>query len=236
MFNALIELALRGLLYFALHFENTNAFPKQLSAKEERECFEKAANGDQKARDKLIVHNLRLVAFMVRKNFSDYKEQDDLISIGIIGLIKAVETFNYEKGTQFSTYASKCIDNQIRMHFRKNKNSIKDIYIYDSIDSDKDGNPITFVDIISDPSSMTDEVDLNINMEKLYKYVDECLEEREKTILSHRYGLYGIKSLPQREVAEKLNISRSYVSRIEKKALEKLLARFERSDKDFSKK
>lgn len=232
MFSTLIQLALQNLLYFALHLENNGVFPKQLSKKEEQECLKKIAEGDEAARNKLIEHNLRLVSYIVRKNYSESKEQDDLISIGTIGLIRAAETFNNDKQISFSTYASKCIDNQIKMYFRKIKRQQTEIYMNEPIDTDKDGNQITIADIFKDPSCIADEVDLLINFQKLYKYINEILDEREKLIISKRYGLnsnMGIveRAMTQREVAESLKISRSYVSRIEKRALLKLKDRFE---------
>jgi len=233
MFSVLIQSALQNLLYLALHLENNGVFPKQLSKKEESECLEAIAGGDPSARNKLIEHNLRLVAFIVRKNYTDSKEQDDLISIGTIGLIKAAETFNQSKKISFSTYASKCIDNQIKMYFRKIKKHSAEIYMNEPIDTDKDGNQITIADIFSDPLNLADEVDLLINFRKLYEYINESLEEREKLIISKRYGLntgnngVAAKAMTQREVAAQLKISRSYVSRIEKRALQKLKDRFD---------
>ena len=232
MFSVLIELALQNLLYLALHLESGGTFPKQLSKKEEQECFELMELGDECARNKLIEHNLRLVAYIVRKNYGDSKEQDDLISIGTIGLIKAAETFKQSKKISFSTYASKCIDNQIKMYFRKIKKQQTEVYMNEPIDTDKDGNQITIADIFSDPANIADEVDLLINFKKLYQYINESLDEREKLIISKRYGLntgeYGmVKAMTQREVAAQLKISRSYVSRIEKRALQKLKERFE---------
>lgn len=227
--------ALQGLMFFALHFESHNSFPRQLSAKEERECIALAAKGDQEARDKLIKHNLRLVAFIVKKHYPDFRDQDDLISIGIIGLIKAAQTFDYERSVSFSTYAGKCINNQIRMYFRKIKHQQTEVYMNEPMDCDKDGNTVTLADIFCDPTDVAQQADLNINIEKLYRYISEELDEREKEILTKRYGLnfatyHTEKILTQREVAKQLGISRSYVSRIEKKALEKLRERFEKND------
>ena len=232
MFSVLIQSALQNLLFLALHLESGGVFPKQLSKKEERECLDAIEKGDERARNKLIEHNLRLVAFIVRKNYADSKEQDDLISIGTIGLIKAAETFNQSKNTSFSTYASKCIDNQIKMYFRKIKKQQAEVHMNEPIDTDKDGNQITIADIFSDPVNIVDEVDLLINFKKLYKFINESLDEREKLIISKRYGLNtgtggAAKAMTQREVAAQLKISRSYVSRIEKKALQKLKERFD---------
>lgn len=231
MLISLLQTALQSLIFFALHFENTNSFPRQLTKKEENECIRKAAAGDAAARDTLIKHNLRLVAFIVRKHYPDCKDQDDLISIGIIGLIRAAQTFDYERSINFSTYAGKCINNQIRMHFRKTKHQQTEVYMNEPMDCDKDGNTVTMADIFFDPVNVEEQAALNINMQRLYRYIEEELDEREKEILTKRYGLTGTgykveRILTQREVAEELNISRSYVSRIEKKALEKLRARF----------
>ncbi|MCL2634854.1 MAG: RNA polymerase sporulation sigma factor SigK [Oscillospiraceae bacterium] len=231
MFSALIELALQNLIYLALHLENNGTFPKQLSREEELKCLEKIAQGNTEARNKLIEHNLRLVAFIVKKHYNDSKEQEDLISIGIIGLIRAVETFKLEKRINFSTYASKCIDNQIKMHFRKTKRQQTEVFMNEPIDSDKDGNQLTIADIFKDPACIADEAELRIDLQKLYCYINEDLDEREKQIICRRYGLNcnkGVvdKAMTQREVAKCLDISRSYVSRIEKKALSKLRSRF----------
>lgn len=228
----LLKLALQHLLFFGLHFEGKNMFPKQLSSKEEAECIKEIAAGNEQARDKLIIHNLRLVAYIVNKNFPDAKDPDDLVSIGTIGLIRAVETFDFRKGNQFSTYASKCIDNQIKMHFRKIKHQLTEVYINDPIDSDGEGNSLTLADIFSSNVNVENDVELKIYSEKLYKYIKEELTEREREIICKRYGVPNIdgtlcKPLTQREIAKQLGISRSYISRIEKRALEKLRARFE---------
>lgn len=235
MFIAVIREVLKNLMFFALHFEGINSFPKPLSKKEETECIRRVAQGDEKAREKLIEHNLRLVAYIVKKHYSDSREQEDLISIGTIGLIKAVETFSEEKNTNFSTYAGKCIDNQIKMYFRKIKHRQNEMYLDAPIEVDKEGNSLTIADVFKDLTDVSNEVDLKINLQKLYRYINESLDEREKLILTRRYGLSSTKGTvnkaqTQREVAEQLNISRSYVSRIEKKALKKLADRFEKND------
>ncbi|MBD5114425.1 MAG: RNA polymerase sporulation sigma factor SigK [Ruminococcaceae bacterium] len=235
MFTLIIQTVLKNLMFFALHLDRTNNFPKPLSKKEEQECIRLIAQGDEKAREKLIEHNLRLVAYIVKKHYSDSNEQEDLISIGTIGLIKAVETFSEEKKTNFSTYAGKCIDNQIKMYFRKIKHKQNEMYLDAPIEVDKEGNPLTIADIFKDLTDVSKEVDLRLDLQKLYRYINESLDEREKLILCSRYGLSSTKGVPdkaltQREVAEKLNISRSYVSRIEKKALQKLADRFEKND------
>ncbi|MBQ8931825.1 MAG: sigma-70 family RNA polymerase sigma factor [Ruminiclostridium sp.] len=233
MLFSLFGSALQNLLFFALHFDNSNTFPRQLTRKEEEECIKAVAAGDTSARNKLIQHNMRLVAFIVRRHYPDYRDQEDLISIGIIGLIRAAETFDYERSINFSTYAGKCINNQIRMYFRKIKHQLGEVYMNEPIDCDKDGNEVTMADIFPDDTSVEEEAFLNINIKKLYKFIDEELDEREKEILTKRYGLSGTgyniqKIYTQQEVADELNISRSYVSRIEKKALMKLKTRFEK--------
>lgn len=227
MLELLIQFLSSHFLFFALHFDNQNVFPKPLSAKEERECFEKMAQGDKAAKDKLIEHNLRLVAHIIKKYYSVAKEQEDLISIGTIGLIKAVSTFDYTKGCRFATYASRCVENEILMHFRSLKKSAGEIHFDEPIETDKNGNQLALIDIISDGSSVQEDIELAISSERLYKLIDEHLDERETEIMILRYGLYNEKPLTQREVAKRLNISRSYVSRIEKKALQTLRAYFD---------
>lgn len=231
MLVPLLDFALKNLLFFALHLENGNAFPRQLTRKEEQECLAEMEKGSIEARNKLIEHNLRLVAYIVKKHYAESREQDDLISIGTIGLIRAAETFKSDKAINFSTYASKCIDNQIKMYFRKIKHQQTEVYMYDTVDCDKDGNAVTIADIFKDPVCVADEVDLRIDLQKLYSFVNSELDEREKQILSKRYGLNTStgtveKAMTQKEVAKALGISRSYVSRIEKKALEKLKEKF----------
>ncbi|MEG0615871.1 MAG: RNA polymerase sporulation sigma factor SigK [Oscillospiraceae bacterium] len=228
MFSTLINLALNNLLYFALHIESNGTFPKPLCAKEEARCFKAMAEGDSLAKNKLIEHNLRLVAHIIKKYYSATHDQDDLISIGTIGLIKAVQTFDCSKNIRFATYGSRCIENEILMYFRSQKKSAGDVYIDEPIETDKDGNQLTLMDIVADNDCMIDKIDLIIKSKQLYSFLGECLDERELNIISNRYGLFGKRALTQREVAEKLDISRSYVSRIEKKALETLRKRFEK--------
>lgn len=154
-----------------------------------------------------------LLLSLFKKYYSTYRDQEDLISIGTIGLIKAVSSFDYTKGTKFATYACRCIENEILMYFRSKKKSAHDVYLSDSIDVDKDGNSITLNDIIPDDVNILDAIDLHFQSEQLYRYIQSRLSPREQNILKLRYGLYGTKPLTQREVAQKLNISRSYVSR-----------------------
>ncbi len=219
------------MLCFALHIVSPNSFPKPLSAKEETACFERMAQGDCDARNCLIEHNLRLVAHIIKKYYSSVREQDDLISIGTIGLIKAVSTYNYQKGTRFATYAAKCIENEILMHFRGQKKNAMNLYISDPIDTDKDGNALTLGDVVADESNIVEDVDLKLKSERLYRSLDRGLDPREKEILILRYGLYGRTPMTQREVAGKLDISRSYVSRIEKKATLKLRQEFDKPER-----
>ena len=231
MFSELFEIAFRNFLFFSLHLDGSS-YPRQLTKAEEQDCIRKMSEGDISARNKLIEHNLRLVAYIVSKHFSDSKEQEDLISIGTIGLIKAAETFDCSKDISFSTYAGTCIQNQIKMYFRKNKHKYAEVYMNEPIETDKNGNEVTMADIFSDDTCVDDEVDLRINTEKLYKYINKTLSDREKIIISKRYGLSldGVlhKPMTQREVAKEMKISRSYVSRIEKKAIDKLKKEFGR--------
>ncbi len=223
MFSQIIAEAMKSLLFFALHVENINAFPKPLSKSDEEKYFRLMNEENNKeARNILIEHNLRLVAHIIKKYYSKSRDQEELISIGTIGLIKAVSTFNCEKGSRFATYASRCVENEILMYFRQQKKTAGDIYIDTPIDTDKDGNQLTLMDILADERSVTEEVELLINSKKLYSIIKECLDSREMEIVSMRYGLFGYSPQTQKEVADKLNISRSYVSRIEKKALSKL--------------
>ena len=213
---------LSGIVIFALHVTAASSFPQPLSAKEERECFEKMTAGDKTARAKLIEHNLRLVAHIIKKYYGNSAEQDDLISIGTIGLIKAVSTFDYEKGARFATYASRCIENEILMYFRNKKKYAQDVSFTEPIDSDKDGNTLSLIDIMADERSVAGDIEDKLRDERLYKVIGDTLSLREKEIIYLRYGLDGRRSYTQREVAKHLGISRSYVSRIEKKALETL--------------
>lgn len=223
-----IEL-LRNLFFFSLHIDNSSVFPKPLSKKEEAECFRKMSEGDKSARNRLIEHNLRLVAHIVKKYASGTDEQDELISVGTIGLIKAVSSFNYEKGAKFATYASRCIENEILMQFRSAKKSAGDIYINEPVETDKDGNSLTLMDLIDDGIDIHEQVDILIRSRQLYSFIKQCLDPREYDIIVYRYGLYGSAPHTQNETAEMLNISRSYVSRIEKKAICKLKDMFDNS-------
>ena len=224
-FSLLMKIA-SAVYYFALHVKGAGSFPPPLSAEREAELLEKSRNGDDDARNELIEHNLRLVAHIVKKYYNTGADQDDMISIGTIGLIKAVSTFNTDKGIHLATYASRCIENEILMFFRNQKKTAQDVFISDPIDTDKDGNTLTLIDVIADKRDIADEIDTKIKVEKLRVILPVCLTERERLIIEMRYGLCGREELTQREIAKKLNISRSYVSRIEKSALEKLRKQF----------
>ena len=215
--------------FFILHVCGGGAFPKPLSEKKEREYLEKMAQGDADAKNKLIEHNLRLVAHIIKKYYGVSSEQEDLVSIGTIGLIKAINTFKPDKNIRLSSYASRCIENEILMHFRSVKKSAQDISINETIDTDKDGNQLTLLDIMAVDDDIIDNLDKKLNIKKLGQYINEELEEREKKIIILRYGLDGRKPVTQKQIAKQMNISRSYVSRIETKALKKLRKRFESS-------
>lgn len=199
---------------------NMNFLPP-LSAKEEKECFEKMKNGDKRARAMLIERNLRLVAHIVKK-YCGRCDQDDLLSIGTIGLIKAVDSYKIESGTRFATYASKCLQNEIFMYFRSLKKTGAEVSINEPIDTDKNGNFLTYMDVISSDDNICEQIDEKIKSAKALRAVGESLSARERTIICYRYGLFGYPVKTQREIALSLNISRSYVSRIEKTALKKL--------------
>ncbi len=219
MFSALLSAISAHLIYFILHIQNTSSFPKPLSPKEEAQMLERMANGDKNARGILIERNLRLVSHIVKKYYSKTNDTDDLISIGTIGLIKAIDTFNAKKGTKLATYASRCIENEILMHFRTAKKQANDVYLNDTLEIDKDGNPLTIEDTVSSPDDLAENLEIKVRWEKVAKIIENMDDEREKEIIILRYGLDNKKPLTQREVAQRLNISRSYVSRIEKKVL-----------------
>lgn len=221
MFLTLFALLTR-VMHLILGIGTPQKFPPPLSAEEERECFGKAAAGDEDARQKLILHNLRLVSHIVRKYYSTAKNQEDLVSIGTIGLVKAVDTFRVANGARFATYGAKCIQNEILMYFRAQKKRSMEVSINETIDIDRDGNPLTYMDVICSEEDITEEIDKKILTEKMLRYIDTCLSPREKQILVMRYGIGGVEEKTQREIAAALRISRSYVSRIEKTALTKL--------------
>ena len=208
-------------------------FPKPLDAKEEEELFVRFREGDKSARDLLIEHNLRLVAHIVKKYSQAETDNDDLISIGTIGLIKAVDTFDSLKGIRLGTYAARCIENELLMFFRAGKKTAKEVYLYDPIGTDKEGNAIHLLDIIvAEEEDYTDGLEQKEKLAVLPGYVLRCLDEREKEIIVLRYGLSGRRELTQREIADRLSISRSYVSRIEKRALRKLRIEYEKEENE----
>ena len=216
---------------FSAAYSN-NSFPDPLSKKEEENFVKKANLGDKEARNKLIEHNLRLVAHIVKKYDSKNEDTDDLISIGTIGLIKGVDSFSKSKNTRLTTYAARCIENEILMYFRNNKKRRKDISINDSIGYDKEGNEITILDILKTPTNdFAMDIQKKDNITDLKKHFN-VLTTREKEILTHRYGLSNNDEITQKEIAKKLNISRSYVSRIEKRALTKILREFLKNNKN----
>ena len=198
-------------------------FPQPLSAREEREYLERYKEGDLEAREVLIHRNMRLVAHIVKKYQGTGYEMDDLLSVGTIGLIKAVNTFKLEKGSRFGTYAAKCVENEILMLFRAGKKYSREVSIYEPIGTDKDGETVSLMDVIEmDGKEIVEQIVLNHDVKKLYECIHRQLNETEKTVIVMRYGLCGTKEYTQREVAEQLKISRSYVSRIEKRAIGKI--------------
>lgn len=225
-----IRIVLQNLVFSFLHLGPASSFPKPLSASQERDLLEKAESGDSAAREKLIEHNLRLVAHIIKKYYSNCSEQEDLISIGTIGLIKAIDSFKSDKGVRLATYAARCIENEILMHFRQGKKSAGVVSINEPIDTDGEGNPLTLMDVIYVEDTIAEDIDNKQNVKKLYEYIDGLADERDKEIIIDRYGLDGEKCKTQREVAEKLDISRSYVSRIEKKAIGELRNMFNRGE------
>ncbi len=222
MVSWLVSLIL-GLKFFVGHISGKSAFPKPLSKEEEKATLEKYFQGDKEAKDKLIEHNMRLVAHIAKKYVSNGYENDDLISIGSIGLIKAINTFSKDKNAHLATYASRCIENEILMHLRATKKLKNEVSLSEPIGTDKEGNEISLIDILkSDDEDVSDNVENRIKIEEMIRKINGKLTEREKRIVVLRFGLGGRTPLAQREVAEKLGISRSYVSRIEKNIFEKL--------------
>jgi len=223
IFTIIIKFLIENVIFIFGYISNGNLFPEPLSTKEEEMYFKLYKNGDEDAKKILIERNLRLVVHVAKKYTMAGKDTDDLISIGSIGLIKAVSTYDVEKGHKFATYAARCIQNEILMYLRSSKKIQNEVSIDDSIGSDKEGNTISLIDILeNDEPAVVDKVDLRIKTGDLYDKIKGCLTEREKLIIVLRYGLSDKGEKTQKEVASMLNISRSYVSRIEKKAIEKL--------------
>lgn len=215
------------LFFMFLRVTGTSAsFPEPLKKEEEKMYFERCKKGDLEARSILIERNLRLVAHIAKKySFSGY-DADDVISVGTIGLIKAIDSFNPECGTRFATYGVKCLQNEILMYFRSQKKYLKDASLNEILDTDKDGNPLTYMDILSTEDDIAEKIDTKIKTEQLLKCIDKCLDKREKQIVFMRYALGFSKPMTQKEIAKHLGISRSYVSRIENCALQKLRSNF----------
>ena len=221
MIGILVSPVLR-LLHVILGLDTPHNFPPPLETREEEAAFRAARQGDAQARQKLILHNLRLVSHMVRKYYATAKDQEDLISIGTIGLVKAVDSFKIENGARFATYAAKCIQNEILMHFRAGKKHAAEISMNETIDVDRDGNPLTYTDVISSEEDLPEEVMRSVEADRALALIRTRLEPRERQVITLRFGLGGIPAMTQREISLKLGISRSYVSRIEKAAIEKL--------------
>ncbi|MGR3765117.1 RNA polymerase sporulation sigma factor SigK [Rossellomorea sp. NS-SX7] len=219
-------------LIFLVSYVKNNAFPQPLSAADEKKYLRKMADGDDHARNLLIEHNLRLVAHIVKKFENTGEDPEDLISIGTIGLIKAIESYSEGKGTKLATYAARCIENEILMHLRALKKTKKDVSLHDPIGQDKEGNEISLIDILkSETDDVIDTIQLSMELEKVRKYI--CvLDEREKEVIVGRFGLDMKEEKTQREIAKELGISRSYVSRIEKRALMKMFHEFYREEKE----
>ena len=219
MLGVMVLTLLGGLWLLTLHVSASGSFPRPLTAKQERDCLERMSRGDRAARNELVEHNLRLVAHIVKKYYAVSGEQDDLISIGTIGLIKAVETYNLEKKTKFATYASRCIENEILMYFRARRKTAGDVSLSDCIETGKDGNALSLMDVLCSDEDLFEDLSARQTYKKLYEVMNEVLSEREQMVITLRYGLGDRTPLTQREIAAKCGISRSYVSRIEKKAL-----------------
>ncbi len=223
---AFLNSIINSLILLISYISNQNSFPKPLSAQEEAECLRLMAEGNEDAKNKLIEHNLRLVAHIAKKYSSAAQcqsDSEDLLSIGTIGLIKGINSFDASKGTRLATYAARCVENEILMMLRSRKKSQNDVSLSDAIGTDKEGNTIMLMDVIeNDESDIFDKIQTDDSIRKLYKNIKENLNDTERKIIVLRYGLIDGKCLPQREIAEMLGISRSYVSRIEKKAVSKL--------------
>lgn len=229
MFFNLLDI-LKNLFCFTGSYSN-DVFPEPLSVEEEEKCIKGKMEGNVEDRNKLIEHNLRLVAHIIKKFDNKYVDSDDLISIGTIGLIKGVDTFSSDKGVKITTYCARCIENEILMYFRSNNRYNNDISINDAVGFDKDGNEIAIMDVLKTPNpDFVSDIDLKDNIELLKKYIS-VLTPREKEILIRRYGLNNQDEETQKTISKKLGISRSYVSRIEKRALTKILREFIKNNK-----
>lgn len=221
-----IAALINNLILFALHLDTTSIFPEPLSPEDEKIYVEKLKSGDKKAKDVLIERNLRLVAHIIKKYYQTNAETDELISVGTVGLIKAINTYDPDKGVKLATYASRCIDNEILMFFRGQKKTALDISFDEPIETDSEGNPLTLMDIVAVDDTILDEIYTKTNTAKLIKFINEIENPREREIIIMRYGLDGKAPRTQNEIAKMYNISRSYVSRIETKCLKRLRKKF----------
>ncbi len=228
-FSAIAQL-FNNIIFFALHLGTPNLFPKPLSKKDEDAAVKKAMNGDINARNLLIEHNLRLVVHIIKKYYANNSDQDDLISIGTIGLIKGINSFRPDKGVRLATYCSRCIENEILMHFRSVKKTAQDISINEPIETDSEGNPLTLADIISTEDTIVDDLQEKANSIRVRELVENIKNQRDKTIITLRYGLDNSEPMTQQEVADLLGISRSYVSRIETRVLAEMRKDFDKKD------
>ena len=223
MLFSFFETIISSVTLLLSYISGNSSFPKPLSAKDEQFYIERYKNGDMAARDVLIEHNLRLVAHIAKKYSNSNEDNEDIISIGTIGLIKGITSFDPSKGTRLATYAARCVDNEILMLMRTQKKTQGDVSLSETIGVDKEGNQIMLIDILkSDTADIFDKINTDIQVRQLYENIKSELDERERKVIILRYGIGGTKAYTQREVAKLLNISRSYVSRIEKKAIGKL--------------
>ena len=222
MLSAWLILALHTFFFPLRLSTDRGSFPRALKSEEEREYLERFAAGDEEAREQLIIHNLRLVAHIVKKYYVSSGDQDDLISIGTIGLIKGISTFKPDRGVRLATYASRCIENEILMHFRQQRKLQGEVSLSDSLDAEDEGGSLSLMDVIRVDDNMLEELSAKDAGRSVRECVERCLDDREKMVITLRYGLTGDAPLTQREIAQQCGISRSYISRIEKKALEKL--------------
>ncbi|RBW70642.1 RNA polymerase sporulation sigma factor SigK [Bacillus taeanensis] len=228
---AAVAYLFKEVLFFVSYVKN-NAFPQPLSDKDEKKYLELMEKGDDLARNRLIEHNLRLVAHIVKKFDNTGEDSEDLISIGTIGLIKAIESYSIDKGTKLATYAARCIENEILMYLRSLKKTKKDVSLHDPIGQDREGNEISLIDVLkADTEDVVEKIQLNMEKQKIYQYI-HVLDDREKEVIVGRFGLDQKKERTQREIAKSLGISRSYVSRIEKRALMKLFHEFYKEEKE----
>ncbi len=219
---------LKSAIFVVGYIQSSNLFPEPLSSEEEKNCIERMKNGDDEARNILIERNLRLVAHVSKKYATTNIDQDDLISIGTIGLIKGINSFNPDKNIRLATYVARCIENEILMFLRSSKKTKSEVYLNEPIGKDKDDNEVTLMDVLeTDEKSVEEEIDLKMKVKKLYQKMKEVLKDREKAILELRFGLNGGKPKTQNEIASMMGISRSYVSRIETKAIGKLNKEFQ---------